>query len=197
MCSEFTVPGLNSELSPDTENIAQLQLISNQMLLPNTQRNILEENLKIEKEENLEDLISQRSIKGVEHINNSFGLLFPAIAKKEERPKKRGFCCCRKRAKRMNIVDVKQMRTFGLWKWFLHRMLLAVRVINALKNIQMEIEIYGAKGESQTTASQRRMSTILIKDEENSPKCVNFSYYIFSYRFCCQSQNSYGFGCFR
>ena len=177
--SDVNVPGLTSELNPDSENL--VQTISNKMLLPNalmkysssprTTQNIHESKYrKHEKVEKLEDRESQQlSIRGDE--NNTFRLFIPAIAEKEI-GKKRGFCCCRNRARRKNSLDVKQMKTFGLWKWFLHRMLLAVQVVNVLKNVQKEIEIYGAKGESQTTALQRGKST-LLKDEEDQYKCVN------------------------
>ena len=146
---------------------------------------------------NIEDkAINELSVR--EHEQSTFRLFIPAIAKKDEEVKQRGFCCCcRKRGKRSSDLDVKQMKTFELWKWFLHRMLLAVQVINALKKVQKDIEIYGAMGESQTTLLQRRMST-LVKNEENQPKCVNLYFIIiFIFRSYFQIQSSRGYGCFK
>ena len=56
-------------------------------------------------------------------------------------------CCCgyiQKLIKRDNKLDITKMKSIHNWKWILHRILLATRVVNALKRVRKNIEIYGA-----------------------------------------------------
>ena len=112
---------------------------------------------------------------------------FPAILNRRS-------CCCWKQKQIRNIkLNTKKMKTYEKWKWVLHRILLAIRVINALKHIQKDIQIYGAIGESQASEAQRKMSIYQKNEDIEQTKCVYI--YIYITRLFVHKAILIGFGC--
>ena len=107
--------------------------------------------------------------------------------KKEEIVLRKRNCCCWTKKKSKKIygkkLDINNFKTKELWIWLLRRIGLAVKVINALKRVKKDIEIYGAMGESLATKYQRKQSALIVRHttrQTNIRKCVCYIYiYIF------------------
>ena len=87
------------------------------------------------------------------------------------------YCCCRNKAvkHKENKLIKSDIKTKELWIWLLHRIGLAVRVINVLKSVKKDIQVYGAMGESEATKFQRVRSTLILGQTKFN-QCVRYIY---------------------